>query len=84
MEDAVERFSKAPRVLSAEPWAHLLWNPLNRKMITTARNQRAAEKLLFNSLDGDLIFLKSNINTLKTELAAILNRDIDSLPSYME
>lgn len=83
IEEAIEQISKIPRNLSVEPWTYLIWNPLNKKMITTTRNQKVAEKLIFNALNGDLNKLKSNEDSLTTELSAILKTDKEiKLPHY--
>jgi len=84
LEQALERVSKVPMELSSEPWAHLIWNPLSKQIITASPNRRAAEKLLFYSVGGDLTVLKSDPNTLKKELADIKNEDSENitLPLY--
>jgi DNA sulfur modification protein DndB len=86
LEQAVERVSKVPTELSGEPWAHLIWNPLNKKIITASSNRRAAEKLLFNAVGGDLTVLKSNPDKLRQEIADIKNDVIENinLPKYGE
>lgn len=87
LEEAVNRISNVPMDLSEDPWAHLLWNPLNKKMITAALNRRAAEKLFFNAVGGDLTDLKSSTGELREELAAIKKIDdpkLITLPSYEE
>jgi hypothetical protein len=53
-EQAVERVSKVPTELSGDPWAHLIWNPSNKKIITVPLNRKAAEELLFSAVGGDL------------------------------
>jgi len=87
LAEAVSRISKVPMELSEEPWAYLLWNPLNKKIITASLNRRAAEKLFFNAVGGDLTVLKSSSDLLRQELAAIKNiDDIQkiNLPSYVD
>jgi DNA sulfur modification protein DndB len=85
LEQAVKRVSKVPMELSGEPWAHLTWNPRNRKIITASQNRKAAEKLLFNAVGGDLSVLKSSPDSLRRELAAIKNIEVRDiiLPSYV-
>lgn len=86
LEEAVSSVSKVPMELSEVPWAHLIWNPLNKKMITASQNRRAAEKLFFNAVGGDLTVLKSSPDILRQELAAIKNIDLQKikLPSYVD
>ncbi len=83
-EKAVERIARAPMDLAREPWAYLIWNPANKKIITAAQNQGAAEKLLFNALGGELSAMKSSTDELKKLLAAIQNKEVRdiNLPSY--
>lgn len=85
LEQAVEKVSRVPMELSAEPWAHLIWNPLNKKIVTASLNRKAAEKLLFNAVGGDLSVLKSSPDKLRQELADIKNVDVNNvtLPSYL-
>lgn len=86
LEQAVVRVSRVPMELSSEPWAHLIWNPLNRKIITASQNRKAAEKLLFNAVGGNLTVLKSSPDILRQELAAIRNIEARHilLPSYVD
>jgi len=85
LEQAVELVAKAEMDLSKHPWAHLIWNPLNKKMITASVNRRAAEKILAFSLGVDLSLYKSDPETLKKEIADIQGKTIEeiSLPLYV-
>jgi DNA sulfur modification protein DndB len=85
LKEAVERVSKVPMELSGEPWAHLIWNPLNKKIITGSLYRKAAEKMLFNAVGGDLSIMKSSSDMLRQEIAAIKNVEVSevTLPSYM-
>jgi hypothetical protein len=61
--------------ISAAPWAELLWDTANRRMITAPENQKVARWLLFYSVGGDLGRLGTNLDGLRQEYAGILNRD---------
>lgn len=84
LEQAIERLSKVPTELSSEPWAFLLWNTNNKRILTASPNRKAAEKLLFYSVGGDLTKVKSDPNKLRKAIADI--RDIEeteiTLPIY--
>ena len=51
---ALERVGRTPTELSEHPWAGLLWDSANKRMITAKENQNIARRLLFNALGGDL------------------------------
>lgn len=75
--EAVERVSSAPMDLASEPWVNLLWDPVNKRMITAPENQKAAERLLYYAVGGN--FSDQDLNDLKSELAGLLHKDIESV-----
>ena len=75
----LRKIAKVPMALNGEPWVGLLWDPANRRMIGTQENQRAALRVLFHGLGGNLSKLRSSIPNLKTELAGILGRQPDQI-----
>ena len=75
LEQAIEKTSKMPRELSTDPWAYLIWNPSNKKIITASINRKAAEKLLFHALGGNLDVMKSNTAKLHKDIADIRHID---------
>ena len=75
LDQAVEKVSEVPRELSADPWANLLWNIAGRRMLTGSVNRRAAEKMLFHAVGGNLDVLKSNVAQLHKDIAAIKQID---------
>jgi len=83
VEEAVYKVSKAPMTLSEDPWANLLWDPVNKRMITSPENQKAAERLLYYAVGGKLS--DHELEKLKKELAGLLNKEIASihLPKYV-
>jgi hypothetical protein len=64
---------------SNAPWVGLLWDNVNRRMITEGAHQRAARKVLLYAAGGDLAQLKTDPDRLRRELAGILNRDVGSV-----
>ncbi len=75
LEEAVRRVSLIPMDLKHDMWRGLYWNDQNRRMITAPENKRAARRLMFHSLGGDLAYLKSTPPELRLELAGLLNKD---------
>jgi DNA sulfur modification protein DndB len=81
---AVLQLAKAPMELSHDPWVGLLWDPVNQRMLTAPENQRAAERLLYHAVGGDLTDLRTSPDDLRKELAGILKKDEKevTLPVY--
>ena len=84
LKNSINRLSKVPMEISADPWAGLLWDVTNQRMITASENQKVAEKLIFYSVGGDLSKYKSSKKKLIKELSGVLNKDEDEieLPRY--
>lgn len=85
LNEAVRLISQVPMEISAPPWAELLWDTTNSRMITSPENQKVAKRLLFYSVGGDLQILRTDPEKLKQEYAGILNRDPDEveIPHYV-
>jgi hypothetical protein len=66
--------------LGGAPWVDLLWDPINRRMITSADYQNAARKVLYFAAGGNLENMRSSESSLKRELSGLLKRD----ESYIE
>lgn len=84
-DEALRLMASVEMELAGEPWAGLLWDTTNRRMIITGEHKRAAEKLLVYIVGGDLAPLKSGAEALKSELAGVLNIPLEeySLPSRL-
>lgn len=84
LAEAIRVVSQVPMEVSAPPWAGLLWDIANKRMITTQENRKVAERLLFYSVGGNLRGLRTSPNDLKREYAGILNRSPTEveLPRY--
>ena len=88
VDRAVAQIAKAPTDLAGEPWNSLIWDPVNKRMIAAVENQRAAEKLLFYSLGGDLGLFRTKerkpmtTEVLKYELVGLLKTERVQLPTY--
>lgn len=74
LAEAVRVVSQVPMELSAPPWAGLLWDTANKRMITAPENQKVAERLLFYGVGGDLSRFKVNPDDLRREYAGRLNQ----------
>lgn len=70
---AVEIVSSAPMDIASSPWVGLLWDNVNRRMITAAENQALAVKILFYLVGGDLAKLNTDLQEIQREYAGILN-----------
>ena len=83
---ALERVGRTPTELSEHPWAGLLWDSANKRMITAKENQNIARRLLFNALGGDLSKApyKTTTDVLWKQYAGAPNRTPDEveLPRY--
>ena len=75
VEDAVSRIAQVPMQLDHEMWRGLLWNARRKRMIPAPENQKAATKRMFYAAGGDLAHLKTDEETLKSELAGLLNKE---------
>ena len=75
LEKAAAATSSVPMQLAKAPWAGVLWDATNHRMLTANENQRAAQRVMLHGAGGDLSQLASSEEGLKTELAGILNVD---------
>jgi DNA sulfur modification protein DndB len=74
LAEAIRVVSQVPMEVSTPPWAELLWDTAKKRMITTQKNRKVAEKLLFYSVGGELRRLRASPDSLRREYAGILNR----------
>jgi DNA sulfur modification protein DndB len=79
LKDAIKKMSQVPMEISENPWAGLLWDVTNKRMITAVENQKVAVKLLFYSIGGDLAKLKSTSSKLIAELSGLLNKSEEEI-----
>ena len=68
---AVERASKAPMELASSPWAGLLWDTTNRRMITAGENQDLAVKIMYYFVGGNLAKLNSSLQAVQKEYPSV-------------
>jgi DNA sulfur modification protein DndB len=73
----VRNAANAPMSLDEEPWAGLLWDPTNRRMIVRSENQRVAQRILFYGLGGRLSRFNSSQGHLRNELAGLLSKSVN-------
>jgi DNA sulfur modification protein DndB len=71
--DSARRLAAAPSQLTDDLWANLLWDPVNRRMMTKAEEQRAAIRLMVYGAGGNLELLKTNEESLRKEIAGLKN-----------
>jgi DNA sulfur modification protein DndB len=76
---AVSKVAAVPMDLGGAPWVDLLWDPINRRMITSADYQNAARKVLYFAAGGNLGNMRSSESSLKRELSGLLKRDESSI-----
>jgi DNA sulfur modification protein DndB len=77
LEDTISSLSNVPMDIAEPPWAGLLWDTTNQRMITRAENQKAGVKLLYYAAGGEL--KNEEIAKLRRELAGLLNRELDQV-----
>jgi hypothetical protein len=65
--------------LKAKPWAGLLWDPTNKRMITAGENQKVAWQLLYYGAGGDLATIKTTKEDLTDEYAGLLNKPVEEV-----
>lgn len=82
--EAIKRVSNIPMELANKPWAGLLWDKANQRMLTVPTNKKVAKQLLFHSIGGNLSRMKTNIDDVQEEYAGLLNREKSEvkLPQY--
>lgn len=79
LDESIRRCALAPMNLAEIPWARLLWDPANGRMITTGENQRVALRILFHIVGGDLQRLNTDATELRAEWAGILGRNVEEV-----
>jgi hypothetical protein len=84
LDSILRKLTSVPLNLNEEPWTGVLWDTTNHRMIVPAENQRAALRLLYHGLGGDLAKLKSSKEKLQEELSGILGKDVAeiTLPNW--
>jgi DNA sulfur modification protein DndB len=84
LEKIVSAVAKVPMQLANEPWAGLLWDVTNRRMIMSLDNRTLAARLLVYGLTGDQIAAGKTYRELRKEWAGILGKSMRSvtIPSW--
>ena len=70
---AIGRVARVPMVLSRKPWVGLLWDKVNRRMLTAPENQKLARRLLYYGAGGQLSDIGTSERRLVDELAGVLH-----------
>lgn len=77
LEKSGKLVAKLPMLLNKDPWDGLLWDSVNRRMITSPTNQSAARKLAFYLCGGNLQNMyKIDPEKLIQELAGLMNKEV--------
>ncbi len=74
LNKAIKRISAISMDLSNSPWSGLLWDDINKSMITRKENQTIAAQLLFYMIGGNLSKIKMTEDKLKKKYAGLINR----------
>lgn len=72
---AVELVAHNPLLLTDFPWNGLLWDAVNRRMITAQENQDLATKLLYYLSGGNVSRLGTSVDKLTKEYAGFQKTD---------
>lgn len=72
--EAIRAIADVPMRLDSPPWAGLLWDVANHRMIVRSENQTAAARLMFHGAGGDLRTMNSSVKKLGDELAGLMNQ----------
>ena len=70
----IKRISEVSMELTNEPWAGLLWDKTNKRMISGTTPQKVAKQLLFYIIGGNLSDIKTSFEAVRREYAGILNK----------
>ena len=73
-QEAIKRVSSISMDLADAPWAGLLWDKTNQRMLSAKANTKVAKQLLYYLLGGDLALMKTSADALEREYAGLLNR----------
>jgi DNA sulfur modification protein DndB len=76
---STKRLSAAPMQLSDPIWANLLWDPVNRRMLTKSVEQQAALRVLVHGAGGELRALKTSEIQTRMEIAGLKNIPIEDV-----
>jgi DNA sulfur modification protein DndB len=68
-----------PMLLAENPWQGLIWDPVAKLMNADSERQKAATRILYHGLGGDLAKLKTTPDDLKASLAGMLVCDPSSI-----
>ena len=71
---AIKMVSKIPLELASEPWAGLLWDKTNKRMVTAPANKKVAKQLLLYLIGGDLKIMNTEYDNVRKEYAGLLNK----------
>jgi DNA sulfur modification protein DndB len=84
LKQAAARVARAPMLLSDFPWAGLLWDTANHRMMASSENQRVAARILIHGVGGRLAAFKTTPDAVRAEWAGIIDKPprLVRLPSW--
>ena len=82
-KEAIKRISGVSMEISNKPWAGLLWDKVNQRMINERPHQKVARNLLYLNIGGDLAVMNTSYEKLLQEYAGILNREKSEVMSEL-
>jgi DNA sulfur modification protein DndB len=75
----ISAIAKVPMQLTDDPWAGLLWDVTNRRMIMSGDNRSLAERLLIFGITGSSILTGKSEREMREELGGILGKPFKSI-----
>ena len=79
LKQAAARVARAPMLLSERPWAGLLWDTANHRMMVSSENQRVAARILIHGVGGRLAPFKTTPEAVRAEWAGIVDKPLGSV-----
>ena len=79
LKQAAARVARAPMLLSDSPWAGLLWDSANHRMMVSSENQRVAARILIHGVGGRLTAFKTTSEAVRAEWAGIIDKPVKSI-----
>lgn len=74
-KSAIQSVSQLPMLLSEPPWADLIWDTDNNRMLYTSENQKVAQRLMVYFASGDLSPYRKTVKEVLNEYAGIIKKD---------
>jgi DNA sulfur modification protein DndB len=79
LQAVLSALGKVPLMLTDAPWAGLLWDPTNKRMIMSADNRSVAQNLLLYGITGSGDVISKPKDNLRREWGGIVDKPISSM-----